>query len=322
MAVITNTTTTYGIVGKRETLHNVISNVSPEETPFVTGAGSGDPAGNTYFEWLEDALQAASTSNYHLEGDDVASFDAANQPVRRGNYTQISRKTLITSGTSESVPKAGRASEHSYHLVKRGKELRLDIEAMMLANNAAVAGGAGTARETGAVLSWIRTNVDKAGDGVNPAVTTGAPTDARTDGTQRPLTEALLKAALQLGFESGAKFSTLMVGAYNKGVVSAFDGIAAATNHVSGTKVKIVAAADVYMGDFATLTVVPSREIRDRDALLIDWNFVEMAWLREIKKVDLAKTGDAEKSMLIGEYGLRVKNQKGLGGVFDLTTSA
>ena len=40
MAIVTNTFTTYDAVGIREDLANTISNISPEETPFMSNVGT------------------------------------------------------------------------------------------------------------------------------------------------------------------------------------------------------------------------------------------------------------------------------------------
>jgi hypothetical protein len=40
-----------------------------------------------------------------------------------------------------------------------------------------------------------------------------------------------------------------------------------------------------------------------------------------MKQVKLAKTGDAEKRMIITELGLKVDQEKGLGMIADLSTS-
>jgi hypothetical protein len=83
----------------------------------------------------------------------------------------------------------------------------------------------------------------------------------------------------------------------------------------------IVGAADVYMSDFGTLTVVPNRFQRASDAFVLDPEYASVCYLRPIQQVDLAKTGDAEKGMLIAEFGLKVSQEKAHGAVYDLTTS-
>jgi len=131
MAIVGNTYTRYSAIGIREDLSNVIYNISPEETPFISNIGR-ESVKNTYFEWQTDSLAAASASNAALEGDDISSFTAVTPTSRVGNYTQISTKNVIISGTLEAVDKAGRRSEMTYQLAKLGSELKRDMESARL----------------------------------------------------------------------------------------------------------------------------------------------------------------------------------------------
>lgn len=317
MAIVTNTFTSYDAKGIREELSNVISNISPEETPFQSNVGS-ESVSNTFFEWQTDSLASTSTTAV-INGDDVSSFDATSATTRLGNYTHIRRRTYIIADNLGAVDKAGRADEVAYQVAKRGKELKRDIEAVLLDNNARVAGNTSTAPETAGLGAWIATNDSVGTSGAAP---TGDGTDARTDGTQRAFTEAMLKDVMQQTWTSGGNPSILMVGAFNKQAVSAFTGIAAQRYQApSDSPTTIIGAADVYMSDFGTLQVVPNRFQRARDAWVLDPEYASVCYLRPIQRVELAKTGDAEKGMLIGEFGLKVMNEAAHGGVFDLTTS-
>lgn len=317
MAIVTNTFTTYSAVGIREDLANTISNISPEETPFMSNVGS-ENVSNTFFEWQTDSLASTSTTPV-INGDDVSSFDATSATTRLGNYTHIRRRTYVIADNLAAVDEAGRADEVAYQVAKRGKEIKRDIEATLLDNNARVAGNSSTAPETAGLGAWIATNDSVGTSGAAP---TGDGTDARTDGTQRAFTEAMLKDVMQQTWTSGGNPSILMVGAFNKQAVSAFAGIAAQRYMApSDSPTTIVGAADVYMSDFGTLTVVPNRFQRARDAWVLDPEYASVCYLRPIQKVDLAKTGDAEKGMLIAEFGLKVMNEAAHGIVADLTTS-
>ena len=106
MAVDSNLFISYDAQGIRENLSDAIYDISPEDTPIMSGAGRAD-AENTLFEWQTDELPAASSTNAQLEGDD-ASIEEQEPTTRVGNYVQISRKTVAVSGTEEAVNKAGR----------------------------------------------------------------------------------------------------------------------------------------------------------------------------------------------------------------------
>ena len=316
MAIVANTFTRYSAIGIREDLSNVIYNISPEETPFISNIGR-ESVKNTYFEWQTDALAAASSSNAALEGDDISSFTAVTPTARVGNYTQISTKNVVISGTLEAVDKAGRRNEMTYQLAKLGSELKRDMESALLANQSPVAGNTTTARRTAGLPAFIKTNTSF---GTGGADTAGIA--ARTDGTQRAFTETLLKNVIQSVWTSGGTPKMLMVGPFNKTVASGFTGIATRYRDVpAGQQAQIIGAADVYVSDFGTVNIVPNRFQRDRDAFIVDPDYASLAVLRPIQKMDLAKTGDAEKALLLVEYGLKVNNQAAHGIVADLTTS-
>jgi hypothetical protein len=317
MAIVTNTFTSHSAVGIRESLHDVISNISPEEVPFQSNVGS-ESVSNTYFEWQTDSLAAAATTAV-IDGDDVASFDSTSATTRVGNYTHIRRRTAIIADNLSAQDLAGRNDELSYQLAKRGKEIKRDIEKVLCDNNAQVAGAAATARETGGLGAWIATNENV---GTGGGLTTGDGTTARTDGTQRDFTETMLKDAMQQAYTSGGQPSVLMVGPHNKTVVSGFAGIAAQRFMApSESPTTIIGAADVYMSDFGTLNVIPNRFQRERDAFLLDPEYASVCYLRPIQAVELAKTGDAEKRMVISEFGLKVLNEGAHAIVADLNVS-
>jgi hypothetical protein len=316
MAIVANTFTRYSAVGIREDLSNVIYNISPEETPFISNIGR-ESVKNTYFEWQTDALSAASASNAALEGDDVSSFAAVTPTSRIGNYTQISTKNVVISGTLEALDKAGRRSELTYQLAKLGSELKRDMESALLANQSPVAGNTTTARRTAGLPAFVKTNTSF---GTGGADTAGIA--ARTDGTQRAFTEALLKGVIAKVWESGGTPKMLMVGSFNKQAASGFNGIATRYRDVpAGQQAQIVGAADVYVSDFGTVNIVPNRFQRARDAFVVDPQYASMAVLRPIQQMELAKTGDAEKRLMLVEYGLKVNNEAAHGIVADLTTS-
>lgn len=320
MAIIANTYKTYEQKGIREDLSDVIYNISPEDTPFISSIGRGK-AENTFFEWQQDSLAAADNTNAQLEGDDVASFPAVTPSTRVGNRTQISRKLLILSGTAETVNTAGRKSEKAYQMAMRSKELKLDLEKISIGTNQfAVTGDATTARKTAAMLAWVRTNVDMGAGGANPTAPAPQPGAGRTDGTQRPFTEAILKNVVKLQYDAGGKTDVLMVGSAQKQVVSGFAGIATKTLDVKKVApTAIVGAADVYVSDYGKFEVVPNRQQRNRDAWFLAFEYLRLDFLRPFHREKLAKTGDAEKEMLIVEWGLRVGHEAACGLAADLS---
>lgn len=318
---IANTFRTVEAKGIREDLADIIYNISPETTPFQSSIGKGK-CSNTLFEWQVDELAAVDTANAQTEGFDNDTFAATSPTTRLQNYVQISKKDVIIANSLEAVSKAGRKSEVAYQLAKRGAELKRDVESIALANQAADA-TAGL-RKTGSILAFLKTNTNKSTGttaGVDPVYTT-LPDDTRTDGTQRAIDEDMLKDVIQKCWTEGADPKVLMVGPFNKQSVSAFAGIAAQRYQApSSGQSRIVGAADVYQSDFGEISVVPNRFMRERDALVLDPEYAEMVYLRSYKQEKLAKTGDAEKRMMVVEWGLKIKQEKAHGIIADLTVS-
>lgn len=323
MAVPSNTVTAHVAIGNREDLADVIFDISPTETPFLTMAMKSQ-ASNVYHEWQTDSLEAAGT-NRAADGDD-ASANTHIPTVRLGNYCQISRKTVTVSGTQRASNPAGRADELSYQIAKRGKELKRDMEYALTRNQASSVGGVGeTARSLASIESWLATNKTTVGTTAATATTPGfstgtvaAPTDTTTQGT---IVEANLKAIIQETWSSGGEPGTVLVGPLTKQKISGMAGIATQyrDNQQVGPGV-IIASADIYVSDFGQHQIVPSRFSRDRTALILDMDYWGVAFLRNITREPLAKTGDSDKEMLLVEYTLESKNEAASGKVTDIST--
>jgi hypothetical protein len=316
MAIIPGTATTFsgapGVQGLREDLSDVIYNLSPTDTPFTSNVGRGT-ADAVYHEWQTAKLAAPNLSNAQFQGDDISSFSPAAVTTRLGNRTQILRKEVIISSTLEAVSKAGRRSELAYNMMLRMKEFKIDMEAILLNNQAKVVGNTTTAPLMAGVPAWLFTNTNHVG--TNP---TGDGTNARVDGTARAFTEVMLKDVLQkIWTNSNDEPDVLMVGGANKSIASAFTGNA--TKMVDVATKKLTATVDVYVGDFSSVAIIANRFQRTRDAFVLNWDYWSVDWLRPVKQQPLAQTGDAEKRLIIGEMTLQAKNESASGGIFDLT---
>jgi len=305
----------YDAIGLREDLTDVIYDISPTETPFMSSIGK-TKATAVFHEWQTDSLAAATTNNAAVEGADAS--DATLSPTTRlGNYTQILQKTIKVSGTLDAVNKAGRKSEKAYQLAKASQELKRDLETILLSNQGRSAGSSNSsARKMGSLLSWIKTNSSVQTNGGDPT-TIGVST--RTDGNTRTFTEALLKEVVAEVFTSGGSPKVLMVGPSGKQKVSSFTGIGETRFNVTGAKPStIIGAADIYVSDFGNMSVVPNRFMRTRDALILDPEYAALAYLRPFQTNELAKAGDSDKTQVLVEVTLEVKNEAAHGIVADL----
>ncbi len=310
---------TYTAIGQREDLMDVIYNIAPTETPFMSSIGKTSATARLH-EWQTDTLAAAVTTNAAIEGA-TASSASITPSVRVGNRTQISQKTIAISGTLETVNKAGRRSEKAYQLAKASSELKRDMEATLLSNNVAADGdGSTTARTLGGLQTWLSSNYSGGSGG--SAGTLG--TTARVTGTDRAFTATLLNTVMQSAFTNGGSPTMLFVTPAQKVVASTFTGIATRYRDVpSNQQAQIINAADVYVSDFGIIQIVPDRFIPNADnddcAFLVDTEMAAVSYLRPFQTNELAITGDATNTQLLVEYTLQVNNQAAHGIIADLT---
>ncbi len=318
MTAPTNTLTSYSAVGNREDLENVIYKIAANKTPFTSNIGK-DKATATNHEWQTFSLRTPVGTNKQVQGDDTAAT-AAKTTTRIGNRTQIFKESGSVSGTQEAVDTAARASEMAWQKVQKGEELATDIEVSMLGNYASITGDSTTAAQTAGALAWMSSNVSRGAGGSSGGFSSGN-VAAATNGTQRTLTEALFKSVLSSAFSNGAPaISQAYMSGAHKGVFSSFTGIADIRGTVNGkAQATITAGADVYVGDFNTITTVPVQYGLTRDVLLIDPDYWAVGTLRPMKTEALAKTGDAERFQIITEKCLISRNEKASAVIADLT---
>ena len=315
MAQPTNTFDSYDAVGIREDLSDIITSISPEETPFHTKCRK-TTAKNTLVEWQTDALRS-SAANAHIEGDETAA-DAMTPTTRLNNRTQIFKNAVIVPDTDEGLDKAGRQREMAYQVLKIAKEQKLDIEKALFENNAKVAGNATTARELAGAPTWLTTNT-VAGSGGADA--TGDGTDARTDGTQAAFSQANFDTVMQSIWQSGGKPDSVYLSAFQMNLALGFTGNNNQRSNVQGSDERVIKSLAVYVTPWGTVEFIPSRENRSRDVFIMQDDMWEVAVLRPTKNVELAKTGDSSKRQVVTELTLCAKNEAANGMIADCTTS-
>ena len=316
MAQPTNTFDSYDAVGIREDLSDIITNVSPEETPFHTKSRK-TTAKNTLVEWQTDALRS-SAANAHIEGDETTA-NAMTATTRLNNRTQIFKNAVTVPDTDEGLDKAGRQREMAYQVLKIAKEQKLDIEKALFDNNAKVAGNASTARELAGAPSWLITNVDfvSAGSGANP---TGDGTDARTDSSApTAFTQTKFDTVMQSIWENGGNPDTVYLSATQMNIALGFTGNNNQRSAVQASDERVIKSLAVYVTPWGTVEFVPSRENRSRDVFIMQDDMWEIAVLRPTKNVELAKTGDSSKRQVVTELTLCAKNEKANGIIADNT---
>jgi hypothetical protein len=312
MAQVAGTTDTFDLIGIAEDVEELINNISPTDTPAYTMA-KRLKASNVLHQWQTDSL-AAAAANRAVEGDD-STYATASPTTMLANYTQILKKSVMVSGTADAVKKYGRKEEFAYQMMKRGKEIKRDIEFAMVQNQASSAGSTSVARSSAGLESMI------AGNRVFPATTNSVGTTAGfaaglwtapVDGTTAAFTETALVSALDAAWSDGGDPSIIMVNTAPKRTMATFGGATkfagVSVNQGRTSQAVVLGGVDLYISDFGEHKVVLNRYMRQRTVLCLDPDHLAWAFLRPIKFEERAKTGDATRGELLAEGCLVVGN--------------
>ena len=144
-------------------------------------------------------------------------------------------------------------------------------------------------------------------------------TTSSNGGTPRALTEALILTVDQALYTAGAEASYLMIKPADSLIVAGFAAVANSRSRDIGASTKVVNVVDIYVTPFGEKKVVLNRFLKTTDALLFDPMYWKKAVLRPWTRTTLAKTGDNEMHMIVGEYSLKHLNQSASGLVTDLS---
>ena len=341
MAIPTNAYQRTSQTHALEDIRDIIYDVSPEEVPFLSNANTVT-ASNTKHEWVVDELDAASVSNAHIDGDDFAG-EAITAPIRMNNECQIQRKDFVITRRTRKIAKAGPDDEVARQIVRKGRELKRDMESALLYNNAKVVDNGSVAPELAGLPTWIETSsatlrgatgADAAGVGT---ATAGAA--AKTDGTHRALEEVDLLTATQEIYDNSQELpNVLLLPSTVKSKFSQYmftSSARIATQYQDQARdprggVTVVGAVDVWVTDYAVLDVVPSRFIpanvnqvgtptgTQYDAFIYNTDWCDCAYFDPISTDAIAKSGDSDKRMVLVDHTLVVRNWRTVSTVADI----
>lgn len=304
---VTNTVHTGELKGQREDLIDMIYNIDPYDTPMLSSIGKGTAKALRH-DWQTDELRAPA-KNVRLEGAEAAIKPGTFTTVL-DNVCQISDEVLAVSGTSDAISKAGRKSEMAFQLAKKAKEIKLDMEVMLVRDPQAKKMRTATEPgEMGNFYSYYKTN----GSGYTTAPV-GNGVNIGTPGANRRLTEELVQKTAQKIWEAGGNANTIMVNGPMKQFISnTFKGRAGGTDgrvNINASDKKVQAVVDFYESDFGLYKVVANRWFKSDALFMYDPSMHSLLYLRAFKQYPLSKTGDSEKRQMICEYTLRVNNEK------------
>ena len=286
----------YDAIGNREDLTDIISMISPTDTPMLSRFGKAK-AKNTLHEWQTDALASASTTGV-VEGSDVETT-ALTPTTRVSNYTQISRRMFRVTETQEAIDHAGRASEYAYQASKALKSLANDME-KTLHDGTGNSGASGTARELKGVRAAITTNVVTAATGTTTAA----------------LSTTNLNLLLRTIWTAGGKPNAIYVNGSQKEAISAFS--TPITRNIDAASKRYTAVVNVYDSAYGPLDVILDRYCTTSELLALQEDQFKVAYLRPVMTTELPNNGGGRKGKVEAEYTLVYGNEAASGKLTNL----
>lgn len=286
---------TYTNTTMKDDLSKVITNITPDKTPFISTI-KNNKAINTYHEWQTDSLSTPTdNSNAHVEGADF-SEDTMTMPSRSGGYSQIFKKQIKVSGTMKAVQTIGMKDAYTYQVTKKSKELALGIEYAAI-NGTGASGASGTAREMKGALAHITTTV----------------ASASASGTS--LTETIFNDWLEDIWDQGGDVDRIFCTGTLKRTISGFT--ADSVKSVDAKDKRLIAAVDVYEGDFGMHKIMAHRLLPAGYMMALQMDLWAIAWLRNTKHEALAKSGDSVRGQIVAEAALEALQEAGNGKAFN-----
>lgn len=275
----------------REDILDVITNISPTQTPFFSGLAKGSCDATTH-EWPKDEL-AAPADNQLIEGGDATFANLADR-TRDKNFTQIFTKPYAVSRTQERVKKAGVRSEVAYQGTKALKELVRDMEFACWTNT--LAGNDGTA-----------TSGDREMKPVDAFIDSGNVVDA----SSAVVTEDMVNNALQLAWDEGGDPESLFVsGTVKRRITKVFTAASQRSLEMTqNAERRLINRIDVYESEFSVLRIIPDRWIptnlgvgtNETGVYGIEMDHWGFDFIDEPFSEDLAKTGASMKKWWYAE---------------------
>lgn len=287
----TTTFTTYDLIGMAEDVSDVISDISPEDTPFQSMIGR-ETVNARNPEWQEDALD--NTVPVSMAEGAAFADKARAATTMRSNYTQIIGDAFTVSRTADRIKKHGRAKETAFQLVKAGKQLKnyLEIELFGASQNASL----GADEQAVRVFGNVR--------GTDPASAAIVTNTNTIGGTSRLYDEDVLKEDMLDTYNQGQPAKYIMIPPTLAIQVGNMATVNSMRFRDSGSSKEIVMVVEILVTPWGTAKVVLNRHAVANTALYFDKSFWKLGTLDSWKKEKLAKTVDGERYSLVGEFTL------------------
>jgi hypothetical protein len=282
---------TYEAVGNKADISEIITNISPSDTPLLSRIGKGKKATNPIHQWLEDE-DDGPRKNEQQEG--FTFFAEKGTPrIDLFNYTQIMERGAYVTGSQQATLHHGVRDEMAHQMAKKMRAVALDCEVAMLTQDARVLGSMPTARRFGGLPFWLISNVFQ---------------NDLAPGTGRPLTFDLINTALEATWVDGGKPSILLVSPRNKRIVSTFT--AGSTKQIDGGTKKLTQMITVLETDFGLVQTLVDRWMASNLVYGLSPEYIKRSYLRPFHVEDVPKVADMEMKVVYGEWTVEMRAEK------------
>lgn len=299
----------------REDLGNVIFNVTPFVTPFTSGIAQTKATADNH-EWLTDTYADSVSSNAAIEAEKVDSSEGSER-TRKGNYVQIATKGVTVTKKAEMFDRAGvPGKEMAYQLMKKGKELQMDVEKQVLSNQIKVIPTNAAAGVSATVSSWILANQVVSGTGgVKNTASTGL--TIPTPGTSEAMTQANLDELLDGVWNNSGDFSSAKIMG-SAGTISTLRNNADVSKGIStdvttnAADGEIINRVAVYVSQFGPIAVVPNKHMPADTLYVLDYSTWGLAFAggKKMHTTDIATQASAEQKLLECYYTLEARSEE------------
>ena len=304
MAILTS----YDLKGKKDSFANWISNLSPVDTFFVSTTKK-EAVSNTLFQWQTDSLAAVDLNNAQLESSNAVAEKRKVTKVE-SNVTQILRKALEVTDTADSLDNWGRQKELAYQMEKAGKEIKRDLEAILLSAQGMQEGAEVDPPTADSGTDARKTKCFQALVAAKDAEQDDTKAKVHFETTANSLAEAdVFKMTTNL-YLAGSDANIIMYhpehATFFSSLMETGNGRQKLIENMDTTLNKFVGALIDPLGQHYKL--VPNRWMPKNVVYFFNPKDWTQMVLREPQKATLAKKGSSERWMVEMEVGLRHSN--------------
>lgn len=280
---------TYDDPVRRESLLDLLRDVSPIGGNYLVGKLKESKATNTLHEWPTFNVARPTSTNFKAEGA-VFADEANTAPVRSQNITAIVTRAVTLSDTEAVINSAGVKDPFAFQKAVSFKKLAADMEFALVRGTALVSGASGTARQMAGLMGVISTNLT-----------------ARNSGTSMSVTE--LEDILQNSWDAVGDMeyvaNTVLVPMGIKRKMATF------TTRVTvnqDSKDRVFNNISYFEGSAGTVKIVPHKDLINAtgstQVLAINENMFRIAFLRKPKFTEMGKDGDRVRGQYVTEFTL------------------